>query len=522
MKTAIATLILTLSSLLSAQNQQMWVFIQEDQTHLGTPALSDAAMQRRVNQGIALSATDYPLNPMDVKRIASTGVKIRSSSRWLRAVSVIGTEEQMQRIAAMDRVIDMKPVADLQLMDGTMSYNYGLATTQTQQIDMQYMHNAGYEGQGIHIAVLDAGFTGVELHAAFASMWSQSRLLHVHDFVDGDSNVFHGSGHGTAVLSTMCADLDATMVGTAPKASYSLFRTEDVASETLAEEDNWIRAAEWADSLGADLINTSLGYSTFDDSVDNHSYTDMDGRTTPISIAANMAARKGIIVVVAAGNEGGGAWRHITAPADADSILTAGAVDGNGLRAGFSGQGPTSDGRIKPDLATMGAGPAVINSAGQVTTSNGTSFSSPILCGAMATVLQAVIANQSSYDIQSVMQSVKNVSSHASQPDTLMGWGIPNFHLVLLNILGLDESTSLPSWWFSEEVDGLWLQRAQVDVDIVVERLSIDGRNLARYHLPQGQARLLLGNMPAQSVLRLSNAITGQVDMLPLPANPFY
>jgi subtilisin family serine protease len=248
----------------------------------------------------------------------------------------------------------------------------------------------------------------------------------------------------------------------------------------------------------------------------------MDGRTTPISIAANMAARKGIIVVVAAGNEGGGAWRHITAPADADSILTAGAVDGNGLRAGFSGQGPTSDGRIKPDLATMGAGSAVINSAGQVTTSSGTSFSSPILCGAMATVLQAVIANQSNYDIQSVMQSVKNVSSHASQPDTLMGWGIPNFHLVLLNILSLDESTSLPSWWFSEGVDGLWLQRTHVDADIVVERLSIDGRNLARYHLPQGQARLLLGNMPAQSVLRLSNAITGQVYMLPLPANPFH
>ena len=512
----ILLMLIVASAQLHAQGQttRYWVFLNETQTHIGEPCLGERAMERRLRQNIPLRATDYRLDSQAVSAVAATGVQIRRQSRWLRAVSVEATSEQLARLTHLPQVARLDRMRPMRLMD-TQGYSYGLSLAQTNQINLAPVHDAGYTGLGQLIAVMDAGYYEMATQSAFASLYTQGRIALTQDFVDGDTNVFHGSYHGTAVLSTMCADLDGNMVGTAPEADYLLFRTEDVSSETLAEEDNWVVAAEWADSLGADLINTSLGYSVFDGGVGNHSYADMDGRTTPISLAAVAAARTGIIVVVSAGNEGMSSWRHITAPGDADSILTIGAVDSVGLRAGFSSQGPSSDGRIKPDICARGVAATVMITGSQVGSANGTSFSSPITCGAMASLLQAVKTNQNTYDIQDVMQWVRESGSQAHKPDTLQGWGIPNFGDVLAS-LGLIEIPEGGNWQIRSSADAQILTRIAPTGWADIERIDVTGRVIARYSMLPGTSDLPI--LPMQQVTFLRVAGDGWVEVLKVPA----
>ena len=499
---------------LEAQTQRYWVFLNETQTHMGEPHLTERAIERRVRQNIPIRATDYQLDPQAVASVLATGVEMRRSSRWLRAISVEATPAQIAQLMHMPTVKRLEPMRSMKLMD-TQGYDYGLATAQTHQINLQSVHDAGYTGAGQLIAVMDAGYLELSTQSAFASLFSQGRIALTHDFVDGDTNVFHGSYHGTAVLSTMCADLDGTMVGTAPEADYLLFRTEDVGSETLAEEDNWVVAAEWADSLGADLINTSLGYSVFDGGIGNHSYADLDGRTTPISIAAVAAARTGMIVVVSAGNEGMSSWRHITAPGDADSILTVGAVDSLGIRAGFSSQGPTSDGRIKPDVCARGVAATVMMTNSQIYSGNGTSFSSPIMCGAMASLLQAVKANQNSYDIQDMMDWVRNSSSQAHKPDTLQGWGIPNFGDVMAS-LGLVDLPEGGNWQIRHVDGGQLLVRIAPTGVANVQRIDALGRVIEEIELRPGTSDWIIRPMQQVTFLRVEG--DDWVEVLKVPA----
>jgi len=261
---------------------------------------------------------------------------------------------------------------------------------QLDMINSRCLHYEDFWGEGIDIAVFDAGFNNADSIQAFQHVFDEERLLSTYDFVEKDTYVFDedDSSHGIIVWSTMAAVLARQYMGTAPKANYHLFKTEDISSETLVEEYNWVSAAERADSLGVDIINSSLGYSLFEDSLESHIYADMDGNTTPISIAADVAASKGILVVTSAGNSGTKPWTYITAPADADSVLSVGAVKADRRKTNFSSFGPSSDGDIKPEVAALGDKTITIKSNNELGMSSGTSLASPLIAGMAACLWQ--------------------------------------------------------------------------------------------------------------------------------------
>ena len=300
-------------------------------------------------------------------------------------------------------------------------------------INLDFLHNLGYHGQNMIIAQLDAGFFGVDTMHVFDSLRNDNRILGVKDFVNPGGNVYSEHTHGMMVLSLMAGNISGQLIGTSPKAEFWLLRSEDAPTEYIIEEYNWVSAAEFADSVGADIINSSLGYSIFDDTLQNHTYDDLDGSTTVVSRGANIAASRGILVVNSAGNSAQTPWHRIIAPADADSVLTIGAVDENENYAPFSSVGNTADGRIKPDIVSQGANTVVASAQGGIMTGNGTSFSSPLIAGAVACLWQA---NPNATNIQ-IINTVKLSANQFNNPDSLLGYGIPNFalaHTLLANL----------------------------------------------------------------------------------------
>jgi serine protease AprX len=304
---------------------------------------------------------------------------------------------------------------------------YGLGWKQISMMNGQFLHKAGYKGDGIYIAVLDAGFYRANRISAFDSLFQSKRFLGSKDLVDVGSDVFNDDDHGTHVLSCLASNANGVMTGTAPNASYLLIRTEDAGSETPAEEVQWLCGAEYADSMGIDLISSSLGYTEFDDKSFGHHYNELNGYTTLITRAANLAWERGIIIVNSAGNEGDGDWKYIGAPADAMGVIAVGAVDENGFKSDFSSFGPTADNRIKPDLVALGQRTTVINSNGYCIRSNGTSFSAPVLAGAVACLIQANI-DKSPAQIRKILMLS---SSQYLGPDSKTGHGLPDFELAL-------------------------------------------------------------------------------------------
>lgn len=411
--------------------------------------LSEKAVNRRLKYNIPFSFDDLPLNEDYCKQLLSAEVKIVARSRWFNLVVI---EVNSEKIAAIKNLPFVKKVKLLDLdtqssrirsseetkfqnptpwvfkakNKSTTSdiYDYGASYTQIHQLNGEYLHNNGFSGQGMTIAVLDAGFNSVDVMTCFDSLKVNNQIKGTRDFVQPGNNVFNTTihTHGTSVLSCMAAYVNGVMVGTAPKADYYLIRTEDGTSEYIMEEYFWVMGAEYADSLGVDLINSSLGYTTFFNTATNHTYEDMDGNSTMVTRGADKAAEKGILVVNSAGNEGGSLWKYIGAPADGDSVFSIGAVDGLGARAGFSSVGPTYDRRIKPTVAAMGSGTAVFSPSG-LGYGSGTSFSSPITCGMTACLWQAIPA----YNNMQIIETIKLTSSQASQTDSLLGWGIPDF-----------------------------------------------------------------------------------------------
>jgi len=407
--------------------------------------LSQRALERREHQKIAITENDLPINPLYIDSLKHIGFTILNRSRWFNSITVQANDvallAQLQKIsfvvkntttnistvnrtANATNSVDNEIIINLTASKTTENvFNYGSATNQIEMLNGQVLHNLGFQGQGIVIAVLDAGFTGVNLAANFQSLFANNQILGGWDFVDGDSSVYHGNTHGTQVLSTMAGNVPNVLVGTAPKANFWLFRSEDGASEYPVEEENWISAAEYADSVGADIITSSLGYSEFDDGSLNHNYSDMDGKTTRISRGANMAASKGIFVVSSAGNEGNKKWHYITAPADAANVLTVGAVYANGNYAEFSSTGPTFDRQIKPNVVAQGVKSTVFTSSGTVATNNGTSFSCPIIAGMVACLWQA---HPELTNLQ-LKAAIEHSANRFTQADSLCGYGIPDF-----------------------------------------------------------------------------------------------
>jgi len=272
------------------------------------------------------------------------------------------------------------------------------------------------------IAVLDAGFTNANIISSLRHIWDEDRVITWKDFVKDGMDFFNSHNHGSSVFSIMGGFQPEMLIGTAPNAEYILVRTEDGNSEYLIEEYNWICGAEFADSIGADVINSSLGYTEFNDSAQNHTYSDLDGRTAPISIAATQAARKGMIVVTSASNLGDDPWFRIGTPADADSILAIGAVDSLGIITNFSSRGPSYDGRVKPDVAAQGRLTVAQYSAGNFVYCSGTSCSSPVVAGLAACLWQA---NPNSTNIE-IIEAIRKSASQYFNPDSAYGYGIPD------------------------------------------------------------------------------------------------
>jgi subtilisin family serine protease len=424
-----------------------------------TAYLSQKAIDRRNKHNIPINISDFPVNPAYVNEIKALGVPIFNQSKWYNAITISCSDiKKINAITELNYVKNVKKMEESStkkvpskfvsesntrnsyfdnigssLASGNL--NYGPSFKQANQIGVDCLHNLGYQGQGMTIAVLDAGFLDVNVLPAFDSLRINNQLLGTRDFVTGDTMVFEDFPHGMNVLSCMVGNLPGKIIGTAPKSKYWLLRTEDAGSETLSEEINWLVGAEFADSVGVDIINSSLGYTTFDNPADSHTYSDMDGNTTIITKAADWAASKGILVVSSAGNFGGPPWYKISAPADADSILTVGAVDSSGVIASLSSRGPTFDGRIKPNTVARGLQAVIAANGGGITTSSGTSFSSPITAGAVACLWQA---NPTATNME-LIYAIEQSSSQFSNPDSIKGYGIPNFCLANTILTGIDK-----------------------------------------------------------------------------------
>ena len=415
--------------------------------------LSQKAIDRRINQGIAVVENDLPVNQTYITAVANTGATILNVSKWFNSVTVytedpavIAAINALAFVSVVETISNnslgegkksIKPFFEHESMSeipvtepikGTTSgesYDYGSAFNQINMLNGIPLHDLGFDGEGMTIAVLDAGFINADILSAFDSLWLNNKILGYKDFADPlNPDIFGSHSHGTSVLSTMGANLPNQMVGTAPQASYWLLRCEYAPTEYIIEEINWASAAEFADSVGADIINSSLGYTLFDDPSQNHTYQDMDGNTAPGTKAADMAASKGILVVNSAGNDGSNSWTYIGAPADGDSVFSIGAVTASGNYASFSSIGPTYDGRIKPNVVAQGSGSTIISAySGSVTTGSGTSFSSPITAGMVACLWQAHPDKKNT----EIMAAIEQSATLADNPTAQLGYGIPDY-----------------------------------------------------------------------------------------------
>jgi len=351
------------------QKKFYWVYFTdkkctENLMHNPDQFLSAKSMERRERQRIKIEQSDLPICEDYINDLTKAGYKIMARSKWLNAVAVDLSEKtkpKAKHIKKIDAVrkyrLDWIKGEAANQSKASLKKNinprkkdklYGAAATQLNMLGSACLHQNEYWGKDINVAIFDAGFKDADKMEAFQQVFDEGRVISTYDFVDDDTTVFNegNSSHGTIVWSAMAAQLSNEYSGAAPAANYHLLKTEDTGSETLVEEFNWIEAVEYADSAGVDIINSSLGYSLFDDTLQNHTYADMDGNTTPISIAADKAASKGILVVTSAGNSGSNPWTYITAPADADSILAVGSVDAGRVKSNFSSFGPSADGDI--------------------------------------------------------------------------------------------------------------------------------------------------------------------------------
>ncbi|KAF2517642.1 S8 family serine peptidase [Flavobacterium foetidum] len=445
------TFLLLLLSFAVFSQEDAWVYFNgkpNAQAFYDNPLseLTQKALDRRTNQNIALDFTDAPLETSYVNQIASsTGIIVKAQSKWLNALHVQGTQTNINALKSLafvsriefanktlnttgKRVLEMATNQAHDKLKTTIDYSYGNSANQIQMLNGQVLHQQNYTGDGKIIAVLDAGFPGVNTAQPFENLRNNNRILGGYDYTTRNANFYAGDDHGTLVLSTMGGYKENALVGTAPNASYYLFITEIDAEEVPLEETLWVEAAEKADALGADIITTSLGYFLQRDNPNyDHAYSDMNGITTFISRGAEIAFSKGILVLASAGNEGTQVEKHIGSPADAVSVLAIGAVNASKVRASSSSIGPSYDGRIKPDVMAQGVAAVVSDENGTIGRANGTSFSCPIMAG-MAACLWQAYPNKTNKEIR---QMILSSSDKYTTPNNNYGYGIPNFGTAL-------------------------------------------------------------------------------------------
>jgi serine protease AprX len=427
--------------------------------------MTQRAIDRRTRYGIALDSTDLPVTPSYVTQIRNVpNVTVLNVSKWLNSISILTTDanaittisgfpfvQSVTSLAARGN-LNGRPGIDKFAMEESITappnterpgqtegdyYNYGTSSFNEIHLhNAEFLHNIGLRGGSMRVALLDAGFTGYSNLKAFDSMNVNNQLLETWDFVAGNADV-NDHTHGMNCLSIIVANIPGQFIGKAPKAKFYLYRTEDAPTEYPIEEHNWACGAERADSNGTDVISTSLGYTTFDNAIFNHTYADMNGNTTMNAIAADLAAKKGMLVFAANGNDGQSTWHYLSTPADGDSVVAVGAVNTAGVVGAFSSYGPSSDFQIKPDVASVGVNAVIQNPNNTVGTGSGTSFACPNMAG-MGTCLWQGFPEFNNIKIVRAMQQA---GSKFSNPDDRVGYGIPNMKLAFANLL-VDFATS--------------------------------------------------------------------------------
>jgi len=442
-------LLLLLTINIYAQEEDAWIYLTDKPDvalALANPStiLTQKAINRKLNHNIDIDERDVPVNEAYISDLKTqNGIVVLAKSKWFNAVHVRGLEVDIITLETLNYVdyidfankilnAESRPYSiqdKTDIEDQSVVFTYGDTQNQIEMINADNLHASDFTGEGITIAVMDSGFPNVNTMGAFQRLRDNSDLLDGYDFVDRTSDV-------TRVLSDMGGFIQNQFVGTAPDASYYLFRTEDSSSENPVEESYWVEAAERADSLGVDMINTSLGYTEYDNSNYNYTPADMNGQVAFISRGASIAAEKGILVVVSAGNAGATSWQTVGAPADSPDVLSIGGVDANGDYVAFSSQGGAAQiGYQKPDVVARAGTAYVVDENNTITQNNGTSFSGPILCGGIASLWQAI---PNALPTQ-VMDYVRQSASQYSTPDDLLGYGIPDLDLAKSIALSIEE-----------------------------------------------------------------------------------
>ncbi|MFV8361246.1 S8 family serine peptidase [Flavobacterium sp. LS1P3] len=456
MKKTYIFLFLLITSVAFSQ-QDAWVYFNakpNSQFYLDTPLemLSQRALDRRTTQNIALDFKDVPVEESFINQVKlATGITVMAKSKWMNAVHVRGSQANINSLALLSfvskvdfadkslnqtsKIAKISKIKKVNKIKKTkIEYAYGTSSNQIQMLNGQKLHQQNFTGSGKIIAVLDGGFPGVNTAEPFQRLRANNQILGGYNFVLRNPDFYTGVSHGTLVLSSMGGYKENSLVGTAPDASYYLFITEDDTSENPVEESLWVEAAERADSLGVDIINTSLGYFDYDNDAYSHTYSEINGTNAFISRGAEIAFSRGMIVVTSAGNSGGTAEPHIATPADAVSVIAVGAVNSSEVLTSFSSVGPSFDGRIKPDVMAQGQAAIVSDVAGNIVTANGTSFSSPIMAGMIACLWQAFPQKTN----KEIRELVLKSSDKFSNPNNQYGFGIPDFALAVSNQLNLE------------------------------------------------------------------------------------
>lgn len=454
-----------MASFVGFAQQDAWVYFTDKPdaaTYLANPLtmLTQKSLDRRTAQNIALDVKDVPIFPSYITQITNAiGITVMAKSKWLNALHIRGSIENIQQLETLSFVesiefadktlnISAAPKASTTAenqainknLETQITFAYGNSNNQISMLGGDLLHQQNFTGTGKTIAVMDAGFPGVSTAAPFQRLFTNNLLLGGYNYVSQSTNFYTGGTHGTLVLSTMGGYVENALVGTAPDAFYYLFVTEDVSSENPVEESYWVEAAEEADRLGVDIINTSLGYFGYDNPNYSHTYEDMDGITAFASRGADVAFSRGMICVTSAGNSGATSDPHIAVPADAVHTLAVGAVNSNGLYSSFSSIGPSFDLRVKPDVVAQGVQAVVANPSGTLGLADGTSFSGPITAGMVACLWQALPTKTNA----EIMQIIKQSGSIYNNPTPQLGYGIPNFNTALTTALGISEVKNQP------------------------------------------------------------------------------
>lgn len=478
--------------------------------------LSQRAIDRRLRYQIPIEENDLPVSQAYLDILQQLDLNILYTSKWMNAVAIETTDSNVA-----DLLSSYPFVTGVDLFYWSPWYKSGAdkfresssdvplpSDHQVEMLNGQKLHEQGLRGEDMVIAVIDAGFDKTDSLVGFQSLWQNGQVLGFQNFVDPSANFFWSSNgnHGTQVLSTMGGYLPGEFEGGATMAGYWLIQTEDTHSEFRIEEANWLAGAELADSAGADVINSSLGYSDrFTDSSQNYQYSDMDGKSTLVTRAATLAASKGMLVITSAGNAGwtGDVWGYIIAPSDGDSVLGVGAVDADGERALFSSRGPSSDGRVKPDVVAQGQATVLIRPNGMVGTGNGTSFSSPVMAG-LATCLWQKHRDVTNYEI---IEAIRRTASQYHSPDTLLGYGIPDLELADL-LLSSTKTAALRIHIFpnpATQLIHLWFREDEVEGNFY-EIVDVTGRKVQEGRIfpsSQHQAEVNVERLPAGTFIIL-------------------